>query len=478
MQALALIFVILTQFDKKSNHFKGSVKKMKNQENFTQVWKSPVGYAIMQNKNSLIRCEKMLQRIRLFPGVGLTAIQSTKFKTGCFSVNLIRPLSAEEAAKNALIPNLLLRGCGNYPNLREISRFLEGAYGANVGTIARKKGEAQVFGLYADYLEDEMAGEPLLSKMIDFVGGLLFDPVTVNGGFEPEAFATELENQRNQIASAINDKRVYAVRQLFRTMFRAEPYRTPAIGNAEDLEGITAINLMDHYLRILPQTPIELFYMGSADLNSVSDHFRRMLVPLKREPLISVPPVVSALPGEIRCVSETQSLSQSKLAMGFRMRIPQTLRELAATQLFLTVYGSGSNSKLFRNVREAQSLCYYASASFDRYKGVMIVSSGIDAEQYDAALSEIRRQLRLCAEGEITEEEISLARTQLLSQMRAMLDNSYRLEEFYIGQAVYDRNDTAEELLTAISQTTRQEIIAAAQNVREDTVFFLKGVKS
>lgn len=420
----------------------------------------------------------MLQRMQLLPGVGLTAIQSTKFKTGCFSVNLIRPLSADEAAKNALIPNLLLRGCGKYPNLREISRFLEGAYGANVGTIARKKGEAQVFGLYVDYLEEDLAGEPLLTKMIDFVGMLLFDPVTVNGGFEPEAFNTELENQRNQIASAVNDKRVYAVRQLYRAMFQGEAYATPAIGNEEDLDSITANNLLEHYLRILPRTPIELFYMGAAEAGVVSDHFKRMLLPLKREPLISVPSAEFVSPRQVRCFSETQSLAQSKLAMGFRIRIPKSLQELAATQMFLTVYGAGSNSKLFLHVREEKSLCYYASASFDRYKGVMIVSSGIDADQYEAAVAEIRRQLRLCADGEISDAEIQMARTQLLSQMRAMLDNSYRLEEFYIGQAIYDRKETLEELLSAVSQTTGQEIIAAAQSVREDTVFFLKGVKA
>lgn len=419
----------------------------------------------------------MLHRIQLSPGVGLTIVRSTKFKTGCFSVNLIRPLCAEEAAKNALIPNLLLRGCREQPNLREISRFLEGAFGATVGTIARKKGENQVFGLYADFLEDDMAEEPLFAKITEFVGRLLFEPVTVDGGFEPDAFLTELENQRNNIASAVNDKRVYVIRQLYRTMFRGEAYVTPAIGNEEDLDQITAKNLMEHYLRILPHTPVELFYMGAKEPDTVLKHFQKMLLPLKRDQMIRLAVAESVCPGEIRCVSEIQKLEQSKLAIGFRLRIPQDLRELAAMQLFLTVFGAGTNSKLFVHVREEQSLCYYASASFDKYKGVMIVTSGIDADRYTAVLNEIRRQLSLCAEGEITDEELELARTQLLSQMRAMLDSPYRLEEFYIGQAVAGKNDMLEELLSAVAQVGKDDVVLAARSAREDTVFFLKGVR-
>ena len=429
-------------------------------------------------QNNCFLEEAMLRRIQLLPGIGLTTVRSTKFKTGCFSVNFLRPLSAEEAAKNALIPNLLLRGCEEQPNLREISRFLEGAYGATVGTIARKKGETQMFGLYADFLEDEIAGEPLLSKMAAFVGRLLFAPVTVDGGFDPESFSTELENQRNNIASAVNDKRIYAIRQLFRIMFRGEPYATPAIGQAEDLDAITAQNLLEHYHRILPETSVELFYMGAAEADTVADHFKRMLSPLKRGHLVSLPRSENVIPGELRCISETQKLEQSKLSMGFRLRIPSSLQELAATQVLMTVFGAGSNSKLFLHVREEKSLCYYASASFDKYKGVMLVNSGIDAEQYDDALNEIRRQLRLCIEGDISDEELALAKTQLLSQMRAMLDNAYRLEEFYVGQAVAGRNETLEDLLAAISHTTKQEVVEAAQSIREDTVFFLKGVSS
>ena len=94
------------------------------------------------------------ERIQLRQGVWLNYVHSDRFKTGCFSFNLICPLTRPDAAPNALIPSVLLRGSRDYPDLQAISRRLDSLYGATVGTLVRKKGEAQVVGLYADFLED------------------------------------------------------------------------------------------------------------------------------------------------------------------------------------------------------------------------------------------------------------------------------------------------------------------------------------
>ena len=177
-------------------------------------------------------------RKQLMPGVFLTAIESRKFKTGCFSVNLLRPLSRAEAAKNALIPAVLLRGCRSFPDIRSVSRRLDELYGATVGSIARKKGETQIVGLYADYVEDALVGEPIFSGIADFVRQLFFEPLTENGGFPEDIFQSERENLLRTMASEINDKRVYAMRRLLKTMCADEAYGLPAVGEKEELEGL------------------------------------------------------------------------------------------------------------------------------------------------------------------------------------------------------------------------------------------------
>ena len=88
----------------------------------------------------------MNHRTEILPGVYLTAVQSDKFKTGCFSLNLLRPMKKEEAAANALIPSVLLRGSETCPDIASISAKLDELYGASVGTLVRKKGEVQLVG--------------------------------------------------------------------------------------------------------------------------------------------------------------------------------------------------------------------------------------------------------------------------------------------------------------------------------------------
>ena len=57
---------------------------------------------------------------------------------------------------------------------------------------------------------------------------------------------------------------------------------------------------------------------------------------------------------------EEQPLSQSKLSMAFRADYAPEEKRLF--QLMAAVLGGVPSSKLFQNVREKMSLCYYCSA--------------------------------------------------------------------------------------------------------------------
>ena len=152
----------------------------------------------------------MEKRMELLPGVTLTAVQTEKFKTGCFSINFFRPLRREEAAMNALIPSVLLRGSEGCPDLRAIAARLDELYGASAGTLIRKKGEVQMTGFYADFIEDALAGEPVFAPMMDFLGELAAPaPAGERGVFGGVCGEREAE-PANAIASRVNDKRTYA----------------------------------------------------------------------------------------------------------------------------------------------------------------------------------------------------------------------------------------------------------------------------
>lgn len=419
----------------------------------------------------------MEPRIQLRPGVYLRAIQTEKFKTGCLSLNFVRPLMPTEAPLAALLPSVLLRGTEHYPDIRAISSFLDAHYGASVGTLVRKKGEILTTGFYADFLEEKFLpeGEQVFVPVLEFLGELLFAPCMENGCFLPDAFEGEKQNLLDSIDYRLNDKRAYAQEQMLRVMCAQEAYGIPRLGDREEAEKITPESLMSYYRHLLSHSQLELIYMGRRSPEEVGQALTKILSPLP----VGEPDTASTcvLPGgsEVRYVTQTMDVTQGKLCMGFRTGMTGADPDYPAMMLFCTVYGGGATSKLFMNVREKRSLCYYVSASLDKFKGVMFVSSGIEAKNYDIAQEEILRQLEACVQGQITEEELECARRALLSSLRAFLDAPGRIDEYMLGCALSGSEVPIETLMERLSQVTLSQVVDAAKRVRLDTVYFLKG---
>lgn len=418
----------------------------------------------------------MPKRLQILDNVWLTAVQCDKFKTGCFSVNVLRPLRREEAAVNALIPSILLGGTQQHPDIRSISIRLDELFGASVGTLVRKKGEAQAFGLYADFVEDSLAGEPVFSPLASFLSELLFSPVMNEGAFSRSIFDMERENLIRAMRAAGNNKQSYANLQMLKTMFAGEPYGIPYQGEEADLEGVTPASVWRQYRQALAASRIELFYLGKADADTAVSVFQSMLKALPRESVTALPTVTRHAAGELRRLTESMPLEQSKLSIGCRARPASDAKTLAQMLVFTVLYGGGSGSLLFTKVREELSLCYYANALYDKYKGVLRINAGIAQENEQAAKQEIYRQLENCQKGRFTSQELAIAKRMLAAQLRSDLDSPARLDEFYLGQAILGETFELPALIEAVEQVSAEQVVEAASCVCPDTEFFLKGV--
>ena len=419
----------------------------------------------------------MNHRTEILPGVYLTAVQSDKFKTGCFSLNLLRPMKKEEAAANALIPSVLLRGSKRCPDIASISAKLDELYGASIGTLVRKKGEVQLVGFYCDYVQDEYVDEPVFAPVMAFLAELLLNPRLENGTFPEAVVDSEKLNLENAMLSRINDKRTYAASQLIRTMCAGQPYGIPRIGDPDDLTEITAKSLYAHYRDLLATSRVELFYMGSLSPAAVTKVLQAALAELPRAEVfvpVGTTPAPQARPVQEK--TERLDVTQGKLSLGFFTDITAKDPRYPALVLAATVFGGGATSKLFTNVREKMSLCYYASASFEKFKGVLSVSSGVEFSKLETAKTEILRQLEACKAGDITDDELESARGYLVSDLKIAMDSPGRLDDYYMGQILLEQDGTMQDLASAIARVTKQEAADAIQALRLDTIYALEGV--
>ncbi len=423
-----------------------------------------------------------MKRLELAPGVFLTAVQTGKFKSAALSVSLLTPLREETAAINALVPYVLRRGTQALPDMEAISAALDNLYGGTLEPVVRKKGETQCLGFVCSVLDDAytLEGEAVLEPAAALLGELLLRPYTRNGGFCEDYVAGEKANLIDRIRAQINEKRQYSVQRLSQLMCQGEAYGVDRYGREEDVAAVTPKSLWEAYEALLKNARIELYYCGSAAPERVEAALRKALSALpENSNRAELTCEVKAAPeGEPRVEEEAMDVAQGKLAMGFRTGgISVWEKEFPALLAFNAVFGGTTTSKLFMNVREKLSLCYFASSMLEKMKGVMLVSSGIEFDKYQQAKDEILAQLEACRKGDMEDWELTGALRSIVSALTTTLDSQGRLEDFWLGQAVAGITETPEQLCARVETVTKEDVVAVANRVKLDTIYFLKGLE-
>ena len=413
-------------------------------------------------------------RTKLADGVYLTCLPARKFKTGLLSAQFITPLRRENAAANALVPAVLRRGTVRFPDMGLLSAELDRLYGAQISYTVRKKGESQCVGFVASFIDDSFVpgGEKILEPVAALLGELICEPVTRSGRFLPAYVDGEKENLVDAIRSVLNDKRDYADLRLLQEMCGAEPYGISRLGDEASVQKLHMAKLYAHYSALIASSRLELFYSGSAQPERVEQALLEALATLPRENVAELRLPEKHVPrAEPLVVQEELDVTQGKLGMGFAC----TGENDTALLLGNTLFGGSSNSKLFLNVREKLSLCYFASSVYHRSKGLITVSSGIEFENYQRAYDEILAQLKMVQEGCLEDWELEGARSTLLNSYATLGDSQARLENYFLGQTATGTDETPEEQARQIRETTLDAIVEAMNTVSLDTGYFLKG---
>ncbi len=420
-------------------------------------------------------------RTELLPGVWLTALHTEKFKTGCLSVSLLTQLTRETAAMNAVLPFVLRRGSTRLPDMEAISAALDDLYGAVISPAVRKLGEVQAIGFFSTFADDRAVGEPVFAPLAREVCAMLIAPNTHGGLLRQDYVTRERDVLLDRIRGRINDKRSYSVERLTELMCCYEDYSVSHLGDEETAGAIHYQKLTRHYHEVLAASPVEIFYCGSLAAKDVARILTDLLSSMPRGELyddIGTDIRMNAVEEDVRYFEEEMAVTQGKLAIGWRLGDQMDDPDLPALRVFNAVYGGCVTSKLFLNVREKLSLCYYAGSRLDLHKGLMLVSSGIEVENYDRALAEIFAQLDAVRAGDFTDDDLEAAKRCLASDLRAALDSPGALESYWLSRSLLGLDYDPAELAALIEEVERAQVIAAAQSVVCDAVYFLRGTEA
>lgn len=418
----------------------------------------------------------MIQTFELYPGITLRCFPDHRFKQGCLSLQFIRPMCREESALNTLIPAVLLRGCQKHPDMHSIILHLDDLYGASVCSLVRRVGDYQTTGLSCSFIEDRftLQGDSILAPMVDFIRQILMEPVLDEGAFLSRYVESEKRNLILTIESQLNDKRLYAANQMLKKMCAADSYGVPRLGEPEQVAEITPVSAYAHYRKVLRESPIHLFYVGSTPPEEVAALIKGLFRELERAP-VSLPAQTGFRDSGKGEYTERMDVAQGKLCMGFVSPITIGHPDFAAMQIFNALFGAGMTSKLFMQVREKLSLCYDIGSVYYGSKGILVVSSGIDFHQEKLVREQIAVQLDACRQGRISQEELTAAKESLFSQLRSTHDAPGYIEGYYTTAALSGLGMTPEEYMQAVDWVSAEDVARAARSLEQHTVYFLRG---
>ena len=415
---------------------------------------------------------------KISKGVELALHSTNQFKTAVMALSIITPLDSKTSEK-ALLTYLLSRTNGEYPTMLSMNRVLASLYGASITPVIEKKGEAQILKLVLSALDDRFTldDEKVCEKCIDLLCSCLFRPDVEENGFKEENMEREKRLLIEKIESEKDEKRIYALNRMIEEMCCNEPYGKSKFGEKDRIEKLMGKEIFDVWKEVLISSPVQISYIGSAPSDEIEKKIKDVFSKYTKENIPEIRTEFLVEAEETKTVTEKQTVKQGKLVIGYRAGMTYDMDNYAAIRLMTAIFGSGTFSKLFMNVREKMSLCYYCSARLISSKGIIVVESGVETENAQKALDAIRHELDEVRKGNFTDETIADAKMSISDTLHSVNDSNLSILSWFSSFCASGSFYTPDEIAEMINNVSREEIILAANMITEDTVFILESEK-
>lgn len=419
------------------------------------------------------------EKISQMQGYKLHVIETDKYKTNTFVWKMKAPLSKESVTMRALLPQVLQSSSAKYPTTTALRSYLDELYGATLFIDLAKKGEYHIISFSLEIANEKFLSDPspLLKRGFELLAEVLTNPNASENAFDQETVAKEKRTLKQRIQSVYDDKMRYSNVRLLEEMCKGEPYALQVNGESEDVDSINAENLYDYYKKAFLEDEMDLYVIGDVKAEEVTNLANELLTFENRTPQ-KLETTEVRKKEKVHEVKEQEDVKQGKLNIGYRTNIVYGDPDYFALQVFNGIFGGFSHSKLFINVREKASLAYYVSSRLESHKGLMMVMSGIDLKNYDQAVGIIREQMEAMKKGDFTDQELAQTKAVIRNQILETIDTSRGLTEILYHNVVANKEIKLDQWIDGIENSTKEEIVAVANKIELDTIYFLTGMEA
>lgn len=404
--------------------------------------------------------------------VRLVSEQTSRFKTGRILVAAALPLN-ENAASNALLIYLLKRSCKQYPDFSLLSGKLDELYGASISAGVNKIGDAQVVTLSMTCIDDRFAltDESIAEQCAELLADMIFSPNCKNGSFGAENLALEKRLLIQRIEEELNNKRAYAFNKCISHMCSNEPCGRDKYGTIEEIKKVKMADVYSAWKNMLATAVFQITVTGSADADKIASVFEKKFKKIERNPVAPETKFILR-GGHFNRYEETFPVNQGKLVIGLRAGMSHSRDNIFAVTVMNDIFGVGTYSKLFANVREKLSLAYYCRSNLVSNKGIVMVEGGIDTDKEKKVTAEILAQLSDLRSGKTDPEVLESSKRSL--KERYTFTTPDGICYWYSAQVLEDEILTPEDMMNGVEAVTMEQVCEAAKKLSIDTIYMLK----
>lgn len=406
--------------------------------------------------------------------LNLHIIKTDKFKTVNVRVTLKRKIIKDEINYRNLLSSILLESSKKYPSRRELQMKKEDLYNVIISSASFKSGAYTFLSYSLSCLNEKYTEKGMLEKSINLLLETLLNPDVNDGKFNPKSFNFVKSELKDYLISLDENPNTIASIRLEEEMGKNTPLEYSASGYLDTLDDITEKSLYEYYKSVVEDDIIDIFVIGDVDSNKIIEIFKNSSFRKKQNLKSESHFVTLEKNRNFKEIIENKGFIQSKLLMGYQIDDMTEFERKYVLNAYNFILGGGNDSKLFREVREKNSLCYSISSSYSILYNDLVVSAGIDKNNYQKTVNLIKEAFKEIEQGHFKDSDLDEVKIIYQNACKKMYDNPFDIIRSYLLHEYFD-NDLIEERIKNIEKVTKEDIITLAKKIKLDTIYFLEG---
>lgn len=405
----------------------------------------------------------------------LHMIKTDTFKTITVQFIFRRKIKKEETTIVNVLSSILLHSTKEYKTKREIALKLQDLYSVNIYANNYRTGSYFNTDIVLSMLDEKYSESGMFKQTMKFLSDILFNPNITNNKFDDAAFNVTMNKAKVHIDSIKENPRKYSIVKMLEKMGENQPYSIHTYGYQEDLDKINASNLVDFYKKFIRSSMVDVFILGDINYDEtekvIDEYFH---FPVFRRSNNNIVIEHQNENNKIKEFEESDNLSQSKLCVGCKTSGLTDFERDYVMWLYNMILGGGSNSNLFKVVREEYSLCYYINSVFNKADNLLIITSGIAKKNKEKVMELIKKQMKKMEKGEFLDDDLDKAIRSYISIIEQSSDYPSQILSYY-NSKVFLGCDSQEERKEKISSVIKKDIMNVAKKITIDTIYLLGG---